>query len=139
MPLPPTVLSLILCDNVHRDAGTGKFFYLGSFSMFGVSGFPATVPLFFACFALTDGTGRQEVRVQVVDASQVAAEPLGVEGVMAVFPNRFAVLETAVAFRGLTFPAAGEYRVQLVVAGELLMERRIVLMPYPQPSTRSEP
>ena len=138
MPLPPTVLSMILCDNVHRDATTGKFFYLGTFSAFGAAEFPATVPLFYVCVALTDGTGSQEVSLRVVDARQLDPEPLHGVHRTATFPDRFVVLDTAFPFQNVTFPAPGEYRVQLTVEGELLMERRIVLIPVGDETRRPE-
>ena len=128
MPLPPTVLSMILCDNVHRDAATGKFFYLGTFSAFGSSEFPATVPLFYVCVALTDGTGNQRLDLRVVDARELAPEPLHEAHAPIEFTDRFVVLDCGFPFQNVTFPTPGEYRVQLAVDGELLMERRIVLL-----------
>jgi len=44
------------------------------------------------------------------------------------FPDPIAICEGEVNFSGLTFPLPGEYRLQLVSAGELIIERRLLVM-----------
>ena len=100
------------------------------FSALGSPEFPATFPFFFVCVAMTNATGDAQVGLQVVDAAEVVdPDPLSVLKVTATFPDRFAVVQVVAPFQNVTFPRAGEYRVQLSVDGTLLMERRILLLP----------
>jgi hypothetical protein len=49
------------------------------------------------------------------------------------FKNPRAIANLALQFHGLTFPAPGEYRVQLWSGSELLREARLELVQIPPP------
>jgi hypothetical protein len=55
---PPAVCSLIIVDAVHRDAATGKFYLLGTYSNIVGRSFPCVQPSITAYFALRGGRGR---------------------------------------------------------------------------------
>src|SRR3954463_3496158 len=63
----PYCLAMVLCDNVHRDATTGKCTLLGTFSVFHPQKFPAKVR--FCVYAeLTDGLGETQIGLQIVES-----------------------------------------------------------------------
>ncbi len=138
----PDVIALLVCDQIITDRLTGKQSLIGMFSKVHAAGFPATHPQLSVFVALTDGHGRTELTIRIVDSNE--ARPPIVEGRGTVdFKNPRAIANLALQFHGLTFPAPGEYRVQLWSAGELLREarlelRQIVARPAPGP-TENEP
>ncbi len=67
----PYCLAMILCDGVHRDPTTGKFSILGIYDTFASCEYPAVVDL-KVYFAITDGIGSCDIRLQMVHAD---AEP----------------------------------------------------------------
>lgn len=123
----PDVLSMIVCDQIITDRMTGKQSLIGMFSRVHARGFPASHPQLCVYVALTEGYGETEFTIRIVDTND--ERPPIVEGKGKVrFQNPRAIANLALQFHGLTFPASGEYRVQLWSAGELLREARLELM-----------
>jgi hypothetical protein len=141
----PDVIALLVCDQIITDRLTGKQSLIGMFSKVHAAGFPATHPQLSVFVALTDGHGRTELTIRIVDSNE--ARPPIVEGRGTVdFKNPRAIANLALQFHGLTFPAAGEYRVQLSSSGELLREARLELVqivsprrPPDEPETAAPP
>jgi len=132
----PDVLALLVCDQIITDRLTGKQSLIGMFSKVHAAGFPATHPQLAVFVALTDGHGKTELTIRIVDSND--ARPPIVEGRGAVdFKNPRAIANLALQFHGLTFPVQGEYRVQLWSGAELLREARLELVqitpPRPKP------
>jgi len=128
----PDVIALLVCDQIITDRLTGKQSLIGMFSKVHAVGFPATHPQLAVFVALTDGHGRTELTIRIVDSND--ARPPIVEGRGGVdFKNPRAIANLALQFHGLTFPAAGEYRVQLWSGSELLREARLELVQIPPP------
>lgn len=136
----PDVLSLIVCDQIITDRMTGKQSLIGMFSRIHARGFPASHPQICIYVTLTEGYGETEFELRIVDAND--ERPPIVEGKGKVrFQNPRAIANLALQFHGLTFPASGEYRVQLYSAGELLREARlelVMLKPRPRKRPSSE-
>jgi hypothetical protein len=128
----PDVIALLVCDQIITDRLTGKQSLIGMFSKVHAVGFPATHPQLAVFVALTDGHGRTELTIRIVDSND--ARPPIVEGRGGVdFKNPRAIANLALQFHGLTFPAPGEYRVQLWCGSELLREARLELVQVPPP------
>lgn len=132
----PYCLAMVLCDGVHRDATTGKFTILGTFSTLGSQEFPAKLQ-FCVYYSVTDGLGPTVLRLRLVDASCGIAN--GVDGEEGVafelstefdFENPLLVLETAVSI-GTVIPKEGLYHCELWAGDELLMSRRLLATPTP--------
>jgi hypothetical protein len=127
----PYCLAMVLCDAVHRDATTGKFTILGTFSTFAANEFPAKVQ-FCVYYAVTDGLGPTSLRLRLVDAKQGLADG-GVEDKGLVFDastefdfeSPLLVLELAVTI-GVPLPEPGLYHCELWAGDELLMSRRLL-------------
>ena len=128
----PYCLAMVLCDGIHRDATTGKYTILGTFSTLGAIQFPAQVS-FCVYFSVTDGLGPTELYLRIVDASCDIADGSGQdEGVVCRTPpwavefvDPLMVLEVASAIR-LILPRPGLYHCELWAGNDLLMSRRLL-------------
>lgn len=126
-PPPPDVLALIVCDQIINDRMTGKHSLIGMFSRVHARAFPVAHPQICVFASLTDGHGKVDLTIRIVDANE--ARPPLVEGKGRVeFSDPRAVAHLALQFHGLTFPEPGPYRVQLYSGGELLREARLDLV-----------
>ena len=124
---PPDVLALIVCDQIITDRITGKQSLIGMFSRIHAAKFPASHPQLSVFVALTDGRGKTEMVIRIVDGNET--RPPLVEGKGAVeFKNPRAIANLALQFHGLTFPEPGEYRVQIWSKSTLLREARLELI-----------
>lgn len=136
----PDVLAMLVCDQIITDRLTGKQSLIGMFSKVHAVAFPATHPQLCVFVALTDGHGKTDLSIRIVDAND--ARPPIVEGKGTVeFKNPRAIANLSLQFHGLTFSESGEYRVQLWSGVELLREARLELVqiqprPFP-PSAES--
>jgi len=124
---PPYPLAMVVCDNIHRDPGTGKVFLLGSFSTIHATNFPARHALMGLYVELTNGRGKVPVRIRLIDANE-EREPLWEEINEFEFPDPRMVLQIVSYLAGITFPEPGEYRFQVFASGEFLMERRLLVI-----------
>ncbi len=126
----PDVLALLICDQIITDRLTGKVSLIGMFSKVHGRRFPAAHPTMAVFVALTDGHGKTELTIRIVDAND--ARPAIVEGKGFVdFKDPRAIAHLALQFNGLRFPESGEYRVQLWSGNELLREARLELIFVP--------
>lgn len=135
----PDVLALVICDQIITDRMTGKQSLIGMFSQIRSLRFPAAHAQLSVFVALTEGYGKTEVTLRIVDAND--ARPAIVEGKGTVdFKNPRTIANLALQFHGLTFPEAGEYRVQLYAGTSLLREARLdLLLVRPQQNPQAEP
>ena len=123
----PDVISLIVCDQIITDRLTGKQSLIGMFSRVHARMFPASHPQLSVFVMLTDGHGKTELMIRIVDTND--ARPPIVEGKGYVdFRSPRAIAHLALQFHGLAFPQPGEYRVQIWCANELLREARLELV-----------
>jgi hypothetical protein len=74
--------------------------------------------------ALTDGRGRTPLTLRLIDAEEEGPPVFTVEATVD-FPDPTQVVEGAFTCQRLQFERPGEYRLQLLAAGELLLERRL--------------
>jgi hypothetical protein len=107
------------------------------FSVVHAVRFPVTHPQLCVYVALTEGYGKTDFLIRIVDAND-ARRPI-VEGRGNVdFKNPRAIANLALQFHGLTFPEPGSYRVQLYSDNELLREARMELLKV-KPRPRKPP
>jgi len=125
---PPDVLAVLICDQIITDRLTGKQSLIGMFSRIHSRVFPALHPQLSVFVALTDGHGKTELTIRIVDSNE-SRRPL-VEGKGVVqFQSPRAIANLALQFNGLRFPEPGQYRVQLWSGTALLKEARLELVP----------
>lgn len=132
----PVVLATVICDAIYQDPGTRKCTLLGTFSTIRARQFPVRHPQLSVHVALTDGHGRTRIRLMIVPAEGGGQTLFSGEGVIEFTDPRM-VAELNFAIANLTFPAPGEYRLQVYGNDELLMERRLDVLqigPPPPPA-----
>jgi hypothetical protein len=125
MPAAPYALAMLVCDGLHLDPMTGKTYVMGCFSKVFAREFPATQAMCVYAI-LTDGYGKVPVIVRIVDVD-AADEPLFEAKAEVEFTDPRMMVELTFGPEGVTFPAPGEYRIQLFAGPEFVIERRIVL------------
>jgi hypothetical protein len=69
----PDVLAMLVCDQIITDRLTGKQSLIGMFSRIHAMGFPATHPQLCVFVALTDGHGKTDLSIRVVDSNEARA------------------------------------------------------------------
>lgn len=121
----PYPLAMVVCDSVHVDRGTGKYFLLGLFSTIASTDFPCQHPHLVVYTAVTDGIGTIKMRLDFVAVSDEEHPIASVEQEMQSEDPRI-TCEIAFEFKGLLFPEPGEYRFRLFANEEFLLERRIL-------------
>jgi hypothetical protein len=129
---PPDALAIGICDLIHRDPGTGKRFILGCFTAVHALEFPAVHPLMGVYLDLTNGRGKVQLRVQIVDTDE-EREPIWSVEQEIEFGDPRIVAELDFMIGGLTFPEPGEYRVQVYVANQFVIERRLLVHKVEKP------
>jgi hypothetical protein len=122
----PYCLAMVLCDAVHRDAMTGKFTLLGTFSTLYAAQFPAKV-MFCVYFSITDGLGKTTIRTKIVDSESLGSETNPIFEMPAdfEFSSPLLVMES-VALVATEIPKPGLYHCELYAGNELLMARRLL-------------
>jgi len=129
----PFCLAMVLCDAIHRDAATGKFTILGTFSTIQSKQYPADIR-FTVYFAITDGLGVTPVRLRIVDSKSGLAEEEGATDIFCSPPEELnftspLVVVEAAALIEAQLPTPGLYHCELFAGDQLLMSRRLVAVP----------
>ena len=125
---------MIVCDNVHRDQSSGKYFLLGTFSTIVAAQVPCKHPAMFLFVSVTECRDKTPLTVRLVrvDAHGGDDEPLANVSGEINSPDPLAVHELVMQLRDVTFPKEGEYRFQLVSGDHLLMEKRLLVRLRPK-------
>lgn len=129
----PYCLAMILCDVAHSDSITGKYSLLGTFNNVGSFKFPAEIAM-TVYFALTDGLGRNKIRLQFVKAGLIVTPDEEVDedtwrcviGTHKEFESPLDVVEDCVEV-GMIVPEPGLYHCELWSNSEQLMTRRFLV------------
>ncbi len=127
--VPPVLLSAIVCDRVIFDRLTGMPSLINILQTLNTPKFPVrSEQLVFFC-ELTNGHGKTQTKVRLVDVSESPSEDERVvfeKSGTVEFKDVKQVLSLAVALQGLVFEHPGEYRFQLFAGEQLLGERKIL-------------
>ncbi len=124
-------MAMVLCDQVYRDAISGKFTILGTFSTVGSDHYPVPV-LMHVYFAMTDGHGTIPIGIRIVNAQADMAGDDHAETVIwelppqdMEFPSPLAVIESVASIK-VDIPGPGHYRCELYARDQMLMARRLL-------------
>jgi len=120
----PIWLTFVVCDDVIKDATTGKASLMGIFANVNATKFPAVHPKLCVYFELTDGRGSTPIEVVIVQEPD--DKELGRLSMTFDFTDPQAVLAGVIQIGSVVFPVEGEYRFQLHAHGTPLVERRII-------------
>ncbi len=126
----PFALSMILCDAVHLDPGTGKAYILGCFGSIGANRFPASHPGMTVFAEVTDCHGKTKFLIRAIDVDEQDG-PVAEAETEVDIPDPLAITMLVLRLEEMVFPKPGEYRVQLFSGDVPLMERRLSLVQNP--------
>lgn len=125
MAVLPVFLGAIVCRNAVRDPDTQKFHLLGVSDYFAVPTLPARIELTLF-LSLIEVNGVYQVEVRIVDVAEddsVIYETAGrLEG-----NDPIAVFQFSFPAFSIEFFKPGEYRLQLMIDGEIIIERRLTV------------
>jgi len=134
-PSVPSLVSLLLCDQIIDDKLSNKKSAIGLFNMIVVPQVPTAIHQLAIMASLTEITGRVELELRLMrdDDNQVLFSSKGhVEA-----PDPLAVVDLVFAMQGLRIPAAGQYAFEILCRGEILGRRRFRMivreLPGPPP------
>ena len=125
MNVKPTVLALIVCDEVIDDRFTNKKSLIGLFNNINAPGFPVVHPQLVVFLAMT-GQGTVPIRLELVHAEDITNEEgpiLRLEQSEFQFKDPNAVVEMVFKLNGVPFPRAGLYHFRVLSGNDLLNQR----------------
>ena len=123
----PYPLAMVVCDTIWTDPYTGKQTIIGTFTALGGSSFPLVHPILSVYVALTDGRGKMQIQLELVDVDE-QRDPIFEDDCEIEFTDPRMIHEMGFMVTGLQFPEPGEYRLKLSANGEFVIERRILVI-----------
>ena len=139
----PILLSAIICDRVIFDKLTGMPSVINIIQTINAPRFPVRHEQLIFFVELTNGHGKTNTKVRLVDSSQ--QDKILFEQTGAIeFKDVKQIVTLAINLRGIVFHKPAEYRFQLLAEDTLLGERRILcrqidLPPQKRPFSKPEP
>jgi len=127
----PTLVSLLICDQVIDDKFTNKKSAIGLFNRVLVPGMPATIHRIVVLASLTEITGKTPLELRLTRDSDNAVLFQSRGHVDA--PNPLATVDLMFSMQGIRIPEVGQYAFELLSSGEILGRRRFqVVVHSPQ-------
>lgn len=121
----PSLVSLLICDQIIDDRMTNKKSAIGLFNAILVSRFPATIAQMVVMASLTEIQRRVGTELRLVrdsDNHTMFNAPQVVES-----PSPLATVDLVFALQGVQVPEPGQYAIELYGEGELLGRRRFMV------------
>jgi hypothetical protein len=132
----PTLVSLLICDQVIDDRLTNKKSAIGLFNAVMVREFPASINQMVVLAAMTEIQGTVAITFRLVRDTDNAVVLEGTESVAA--PNPLATIDLLFNLHGIRIPQAGQYGVELLSGGALLGRRRFQVLQQQRPGEGGE-
>lgn len=131
----PSLVTLLICDQVIDDRLTGKKSAIGLFNRVNVPKVPAQIPLVTVMATLTEIRERCPLELRLLrDADNAVL--IGSRGFVDA-PDPLAMVDLVFALQGVRVPSEGQYAFELLAEGELLGRRRFHVMTPASESSRS--
>ena len=116
----PSVVAMLVCDQVIAEQGTNKKSLIGVFEIFGALAFPTILPRISIYVKLADAFGKYHFKLRLV---KLKDESLVAEiGIDAEVKDSTHYSELALNMGNLPFPEYGKYEFQLY-AGDVYLHR----------------
>jgi len=125
-PTTPTLVSLLVCDQVIDDKMTNKKSAIGIFNVILVPQVPAQIHQLAILASVTEIVGRQEMELRLLRDSDNEVLFSGKGTVEA--PNPLAIVDMLFALHGVRIPEAGQHAFELLAGGALLGRRRFQVL-----------
>jgi hypothetical protein len=119
------VVGLTFCEYVIVHEARRNVSLIGLFKGLPVSSFPSDPQRFYVCATLSGGAGHGIIRVvgtRLATDEQVYAKETAV-----FFPDRLRTVYVLHEVGGCVFPEAGPYLFTLLLDGEWLADRRVIV------------
>ena len=129
--MKPQARTIILADQVYRDAETGKCIIAGTFNRIEADRFPATHPSAALYLNLTDFVGKVEVKIRIV--RDATGEALAEKAFPVESKDRLAACEVTVRLANLTFEKPGKYSIEVHCEDEYLGRLPLELVHHAPP------
>jgi len=124
---PPLVLAMLVCDDVYTDANTRKMSVMGLHGTIVVSKSSPIAERMTIFVCLTECPSSYSVKVRIIDVNEKYG-PIGEMVERLDSPDPRAVMQGFYRFDKIIFDQEGEYRGQLVIYNELMLERRLAVL-----------
>jgi hypothetical protein len=137
-PAPtPTLVSLLLCDQVIDDKLTNKKSAIGLFNMIVVQQMPAVINQMAVLASLTEITGKPQLELRLMrDADEhVVFSSKGFVNA----PNPLAVVDLVFGMRGVRVESPGQYAFEVLHDGDILGRRRFQVVVAQRPPQQQQP
>jgi hypothetical protein len=134
----PTLVSLLVCDQVIDDRLSNKKSAIGLFNTVLVPSLPMRIQQMAVMATLTEITGRTPLQLRLMrdEDNSILMQTRGHVDA----PNPLAMVDLVFAMQGVPVAKAGQYAFELLSEGELLGRRRFqVRVGRPRPPQASPP
>lgn len=118
----PSVVSMLICDQVIDDKITNKKSAIGLFNIIMVPKLPMTIPQIAVLISVTEIAGPSELELRLVRDSdnEVIFQTRGKINA----PDPLATVDLVFAMQGLKLPQAGQHAFEVLSDNEILSRRR---------------
>ena len=127
MSRQPVAIGLLLCEQLIVEEGTKNVTPVNCFTKRTASEFPWTSPPFTVMAWLTNGAGDVLLEVVVEDAKTLVE--LDRRGASFQLTTPLQQLRLSLRLHSVTFPDPETYRVLLLANGEIIAQRKLVIVP----------
>lgn len=127
---PPTLVSLLICDQVIDDRLTGKKSAIGLFNTVLVPSVPTRIHQLTILAAVTEITARTPLELRLVRDADTAVL-MATQGFVDA-PNPLATVDLIFSMQGVAIPTAGQFAFELLASGEPLGRRRFQVLIGPR-------
>jgi hypothetical protein len=128
---PPTLVALLICDQIIDDRLTNKKSAIGLFNTVLVPAVPTRIHQLTILAALTEITAKTPLELRLVRDSDTAVL-MATQGFVEA-PNPLATVDLVFSMQGIHIPTAGQYAFELLAVGEPLGRRRFQVLVGPRP------
>jgi hypothetical protein len=125
MTPPPLAVGRIVCEKAIIEEGTRDITLVGALPKVIVERFPSQSRSFFIYALLTNGLG--PAKIDIVVTHLETDQEVYTRQYVGRFPDRLAELRLLAHLRDLSFFAAGSYLFALLVDGDLVAQRRVLV------------
>jgi hypothetical protein len=136
---PPTLVSLLICDQVIDDKLTNKKSAIGLFNMIMVPKTPAVIQHMCVLASVTEITAKTQIEARLTrDADDSLL--FGGKGFVSA-PDPLAVVDLIFSIQGIRVPDPGQYAFEILHEGNVLGRRRfqVVIAKRPGPPQSGRP
>ncbi len=134
---PPSVVSMLICDQVIDDKITNKKSAIGLFNMILVPRVPTTIPNLSVLASVTEISGRRDLQLRLIREHDNAVI-FETHGPIAA-PDPLTTVDLVFGIQGLRLDRDGPHAFELCYEGEILSRRRFrVRLPPPGAQTGNQ-